>query len=367
MRIVHLVIGGEVAGGQVVALQLARAAREAGHAAEFVSPTPGAFTELAEREGFRVHVLDLNRLLRLGAALRLARLLRGADVLHTHAGTAANTLGRTAARLAGAAVVSHMHIENYFSASVWRAAVHRALDNATARLCARIVVVSEDTRRALERQGYPQQRLEVVHNGVDLTSLPSAGSNGLRAELGIPDGAPLIGEVARLCDVKGQPELIAALRELPEARLVLVGRDLEQGGAYAAQLEQQAEELGVRDRVSFAGYRDDSRSVLRQLDVVALPSRTEGLPLVVLEALAQGRPVVATPVGGTPEVVTDGVTGLLVPPGDPHALAAALRRLLDDPELARRLGEAGRERVAQDFSERRMAERVLAIYEEVAG
>jgi glycosyltransferase involved in cell wall biosynthesis len=367
MRIVHLVIGGDVAGGQVVALQLAHAARGAGHTAEFVAPARGAFTELAERDGFRVHLLDLNRVVHLSAALRLARLLRGADVLHTHAGIAANTLGRPAARAAGVAVVSHMHIENYFPASPWRAAVHRALDNATARLCARIVAVSEDTRRALVRQGYPVRRLEVVHNGLDVASLPSADGNGLRAELGIPDGAPLVGEIARLCDVKGQRELIAALAELPEARLVLVGRDLEQGGAYAERLERQAEELGVRDRVVFAGYRDDPHAVLRQLDVVALPSWTEGLPLVVLEALAHGRPVVATPVGGTPELVTDGVTGLLVPPRDPHALAAALRRLLDDPELARRLGEAGRERVAQDFSASKMGQRVLEIYEEVAG
>jgi glycosyltransferase involved in cell wall biosynthesis len=367
MRIVHLVIAGDVAGGQVVALQLARAAQGAGHTVEFVSPAPGPFTELAERAGFRVHLLDVNRLTSLRSALALVRLLRGAGVLHTHAGTAANTLGRVAARLAGAAAVSHMHIENYFPPGAPRAAVHRGLDNASARLCARIVAVSEDTRKALLRQGYPARRLEVVHNGLDLDSLPAAGADGLRAELGIPEDAPLVGEIARLCDVKGQRELIAAVAELPEAHLVLVGRDLEQGGAYAALLEREADRLGIGDRVVLAGYRDDPHAVLAQLDVVALPSRTEGLPVVLLEALAHGRAVVATPVGGTPELVTDGVTGLLVPPGDPAALAAALRRLLDDPALARRLGEAGRERVARDFSERSMTDRVLEIYEEAAG
>jgi glycosyltransferase involved in cell wall biosynthesis len=367
MRIVHLLIGGEVAGGQVVALQLARAARAAGHEVSFVAPAAGPFTELAERDSFRVDLLDLNRTYRIGEALRLARLLRArrTDVLHTHAGIAANTLGRVAARLAGAAVVSHMHIENYFPASRPRAAVHRALDNLTARLSARIVAVSDDTRRALARQGYPALRMEVVHNGLDLNGLPHGRRPGLRSELGVPDEAPLVGEIARLCAVKGQRELIGAMAEVPDARLVLVGRDLEEGGAYLGELEEHAARLGVAERVVFAGYRDDAHEVLEELDVVALPSWTEGLPVVVLEALAHARPVVATPVGGTPELVIDGETGLLVPPRDPAALAAAIRRLLEDPALAQRLGAAGRALVEQRFSERQMTERVLAIYEEV--
>jgi glycosyltransferase involved in cell wall biosynthesis len=240
--------------------------------------------------------------------------------------------------------------------------VLRRLDNATARLCARLVAVSHDTKRAYERQGYPQ-RIEVVHNGVDA---PPAHANGsLRAELGIPEGAPLVGEVARLCDVKGQRELIAALAQVPDARLVLVGEDLEQGGAFRAGLERDAERAGVRDRVVFAGYRPDARALLGELDVFALPSWTEGLPLGVLEAMASARPVVATPVGGTPELVTDGETGLLVPPRDPDALAAALRRLLADADLRRRLGEAGERRAREEFSLDAMCSRVLAIYDEV--
>ena len=106
-------------------------------------------------------------------------------------------------------------------------------------------------------------------------------------------------------------------------------------------------------------------ALLETLDVVALPSWTEGLPLVLLEAMARGRPVVATPVGGTPELVTDGETGLLVPPRDPEALAEALRRVLDDPELARRLGEAGRARVAERFTAAEQEQRMLEIYDDV--
>ncbi len=121
----------------------------------------------------------------------------------------------------------------------------------------------------------------------------------------------------------------------------------------------------MRDRVLFAGARDHVPSLLAGCDVLALPSYAEGMPLVVLEAMAQSRPVVASAVGGSPEVVVDGVTGLLVPPGDVHALAAALRGLLADPERARRLGEAGRARVEADFSADVMCRRVLRVYDEV--
>jgi glycosyltransferase involved in cell wall biosynthesis len=354
MRIVHLVIGGEVAGGQAVALRLARAARERGDEVSFVAPERGPFTELVAREGFDVDVLPLRRSFQLGAAWRLARLLRRrhADVLHTHTLAAANALSRPAARAAGVPVVSHLHIENHFRPAT--RPLLAGLDNATARLAARLVAVSEDTKRAYERQGYPRGRIEVVYNGVDV---PANG--GFRR-----NEPARIGEIARLCDVKGQRELLQAVARLPEARLVLAGRDLEQGGAFQDALERESERLGIRERVEF-GFHDDVPALLESLDVVALPSWTEGLPVVLLEAMAHARPVVATPVGGTPELVVDGETGLLVPPRDPEALAAALRRLLEDPDLARRLGEAGRERVAERFTAAQQTRRILELYDEL--
>ena len=355
-------IGGDLAGGQLVALRLAAAARDAGHDVRFVAPARGAFTERAEGEGFPVHVVDVGRLHRVRGLLALRALLRRerVDLLHTHTLAAANTLGRAGARLAGARVVSHLHLETHFRAAT--APLLRTADNLSARLAHALVAVSEDTKRVYERQGYPQ-RIEVVYNGVDA---PSANGDAVRARLGVPEGVPLVGEVGRLCDVKGQRELIAALAQVPDARAVLVGADLEQGGAYERELEREAERFGVRDRVVFAGRREDVADVLAELDVFALPSWTEGLPLVVLEAMAQRRPVVATPVGGTPEVVVDGETGLLVPPRDPDALAAALRRLLDDAGLRARMGDAGFRRVRERFSSDAMVTRVLALYDEVA-
>ena len=362
MRIVHLVIGGEIAGGQLVALQLARGARDRGDVVSFVSPADGSFAARAREDGFAVDFADVRRTYRLDGVLRLARRLRRerADVLHTHTLAAANALARTAGRLARVPVVSHLHIANHFRPAT--RALLSGLDNATARFAAALVAVSEDTRRAYEEQGYPH-RIRVVYNGV--TAAP-ADANGLREELSIPLDAPLVAEVGRLCDVKGQRELIDAVARLPGAHAVLVGADLERGGAYEQTLRQRADELGVTDRVVFAGYRDDAARIVAAADVVALPSWTEGLPLVVLEAMTLGRPVVATTVGGTPELVADGETGLLVPPRDVEALTAALKRVLDDEGLRRRLGEAGRHRVAERFSSEAMTRNVLAVYDEVA-
>jgi glycosyltransferase involved in cell wall biosynthesis len=364
VRIVHLVTSGDVAGGQLVAAQIARAARERGDEVSFVSPTPGPFLDQVVAEGFDAILLDVTRTYRVGGAARLAVLLRGADVVHTHTHLAGRVLARLAGTSARAAIVDHLHIENHFRPQRLPAAGLRALDNATARLTARLLAVSDDTRRAFEAQGYPADRIETVPNGILLPVVDT--SNGLRAELGVPAEAPLAGEIARLCDVKGQRELIQAAARVPELHVVLAGDDLETGGAYRESLVAEAERAGVADRITFAGFRP-AESVLGALDVFVLPSWTEGMPITVLEAMAHRRPVVATTVGGTPELVLDGETGLLVPPRDPEALAEALRSLVADPQRARRLGEAGYARVAERFTVERMTTRVLEVYDEVAG
>lgn len=373
MRIAHLVTSGELAGGQAVALRLARAARSAGHDALFLSPTEGPFLTATAEDGFRAELVDVTRTFRLGGLVRLTRLLRRlrVDLLHTHVHVAPSILGRVAARAAGVAVVSHLHIENHFRRRRIARAPLVALDNATARLCARLPAVSEATRRAFEEQGFPRRLLETVHNGVDVAALDAIASPELRRRVGVREDALLLGHVGRLAPVKGQRELVEALALIaprhPRAHVVFVGADLETGGAYGVELRRLADELGVADKVSFAGYVSDGAAAIRELDVLVLPSWIEGLPLVVLEAMAQERPVVATAVGGTAEAVVDGETGLLVSPRDVPALAAALERLIGDDELRRRLGTAGRARVEERFDAARMESRVLEIYAEAAG
>jgi glycosyltransferase involved in cell wall biosynthesis len=367
MRIAHLVGGGELAGGQAVAFELALAAREAGHEALFVSPTRGELLDRAEAEGFAAELVDVRRTTRLRGAADLARLLRRleVDVLHTHVHVAANVLGRLAARAGRARVISHLHIENHFRPSRIARAPLVGLDNGTARLCARLVAVSDATRRAFERQGFPARLLETVHNGIDPAALRASAPAGMRAELGIPADAVVLAHVGRLAPVKGQRELIEALRSFGrgEVHAVFFGRDLERGGEYASELQRLASRLDAH----FAGFRPDASSALREVDALVLPSWIEGLPLVVLEAMAHGKPVVATAVGGTPEAVVDGETGLLVPPHDIPALEAALGRVVTDAELRRRLGDAGRERVETHFQASAMNRRILEIYDEITG
>lgn len=347
VKIVHLVIGGDVAGGQIVALRLGLAARAHGHDVAFVSPSSGSFVDLARGEGFAVDVVDIAGALDVASILRLRRIVLGADVLHTHTHFSLNVLGRIAGRLAGARVVAHMHIENAFRAGRGRRA-QILLDNATARLCSAIVAVSSATRDSLVEQGYPPERVVTIHNGIE----PASPVEPVR----LADGAIVL-EVARLADVKGQKELIRAVERL-DATAVLVGRDLEQEGRYERELQRTAEGA----RVVFAGYRDDVPALLAGCDVFCLPSRMEGLPLVVLEAMARAKPVVASAVGGTPELVVDGETGILVPPGDVAALADALAALLADPDRAKRMGEAGRTRVEREFSLAASTARVLSLY-----
>jgi glycosyltransferase involved in cell wall biosynthesis len=354
VKIVHLVIGGHVAGGQLVALRLARAARRAGHDAEFVSPTPGPFLERVAADGFAAHVLPIRGGLDARAVLRLRALLRraGAEVLHTHGHFGINVVGRAAGRLAGARVIAHMHIENVFRDGRG-GSVQVALDNLTARLCRWIVAVSDATRESLVRQGYPAARTVTIRNGIE----PAERAAPVRLT-----EAPELLHVGRLAAVKGQRELIEALRELgrDDVHAVLLGRDLERGGDYARELR-----LAAGPNVHFAGFHANAASALREADALVLPSWIEGLPLVVLEAMAHAKPVVATSVGGTPEAVIDGETGLLVPPRDVPALQTALTRLLDDAELRRSLGEAGRDRVEKHFQATAMTGRILEIYGEL--
>jgi glycosyltransferase involved in cell wall biosynthesis len=189
----------------------------------------------------------------------------------------------------------------------------------------------------------------VVPLGIDLERFGAARA--------APAGeVSLVGTVGRLAPQKDQETLLEAAALVPEARFVLVG-----DGELRPELERRAAELGIADRVTFTGAREDVPELLASFDVFAHPSLFEGFCLAVLEAQAAGVPVVATPVGGIPETVVDGETGLLVPTRDPTALAAAIRRLLEDREFAQRLADAAR-RSARRYSTERMVEETLKVY-----
>jgi glycosyltransferase involved in cell wall biosynthesis len=225
----------------------------------------------------------------------------------------------------------------------------------------RYLAVSHEVAARL-RQTFriPVRKVDVVHNGTSLAPLNRPANTALRTALAGTTGRPIVLTPARLHKQKGHCYLLEAAARIPQALFVFAG-----DGPERESLEAQARQLGVSDRVVFLGYRQDIPDLLASCDLFVLPSLFEGLPLSILEAMAAGKPVVASAIGGTDEAILHGETGLLVPPADPAALAAAIQTVLSNPLLARRLAAAGKARVDREFSVGAMVQRVTQIYEEI--
>ena len=230
----------------------------------------------------------------------------------------------------------------------------------------RLIAVSRSIVEKLDHEGRVGAPIELIHNGVDLQRYDHQGPCcTLREDYGLPPEGPIVGVVARLEPEKGHPTLLEAwplvLAAFPDATLLVVGE-----GSRREALEAMSHELGIADRVVFTGRRDDVPAVTAALDVAVLPSYREALGLTILEAMALSRPVVASNVGGIPEMIEDGVTGLLVPPRDAEALADAIVRLLRDHPLADMLARAGHDLVHERFCIELMVDAVERIYDEGA-
>jgi glycosyltransferase involved in cell wall biosynthesis len=225
----------------------------------------------------------------------------------------------------------------------------------------RYLPVSNDLAQRLHQTlHFPTSKLHVIHNGILMEPFNGPVDAGLRASLNGNSTRPIILTVARLDEQKGHRYLLSAAVLVPEAQFVLVG-----DGPARASLEEQVQALGVGDRVLFLGYRSDIPELLACCDLFVLPSLYEGLPLSVLEAMAAGKPVIASAIGGTDEAVIPGETGLLVTPADTIALVNAIRTLLSNPVLAEWLALNGRARVQREFSAGLMVQRVTQIYDEL--
>jgi glycosyltransferase involved in cell wall biosynthesis len=253
-----------------------------------------------------------------------------------------------AARLAGVRAIFPRRGIDYPLKDRWR---YRF---AYTRLASMVIANSEATARALLRNApwLPRERIVVIYNGVDPTPFATARP-ALRREYRLPPRATVIGFVGQLDERKGIHYLLPAFRQVhrrhPEAVLLMVGE-----GPLRQWIVNTVRDYGLEDAVILAGFRDDIPAVMRSLDMLVLPSLWEGFGIVLIEAMAAGKPVVSTAVSSMPEIVVDGTTGLLVPPADAEALAHALCVLLEDRELAQKLGRAGRTRVEQYFADKRM-------------
>lgn len=290
-------------------------------------------------------------------------------LVHTHS-SKAGFLGRVAAGLAGVPRIVHTphgHIfDGYFGPLA--TGIFIRLERWAARFTDRIITLTDQEQRDHLARGVGRPgQFVTIPSGVDLKALPRPGETraAVRKAMGVADDAPLVGTVARLVPVKGLAYLLDGTRRIlesaPEVTLLIVG-----DGDLRDELESRARALGVGGRVRFVGFREDAARWIAALDVFVLPSINEGMGRVLVQAMALEVPVVASRVGGMPEVTGDGDAGILVPPRDPAAIAEAVARLLGDPALRRALGKRGAER-AQAFAVERMIAGLEDLYETLGG
>jgi glycosyltransferase involved in cell wall biosynthesis len=293
--------------------------------------------------------------------LRLARYIRrnGISVLHTSDRPRDAFVCVLLGRLTGAKSLIHVHVG-------WGEWMSPPLQWALRRADG-LIAISAFVAETLAASGHDPERTAVVLNGIDPQRWnPGSGREEARRELGVAGDTAIILSVCRLFPEKGPADLIRAFAAIDgdePAHVLIVGQEMTQG--FAAELDGLAAELGVARQVTLAGRRDDVPRLMAAADIYAMPSFAEPFGLVYLEAMAMELPVVALDNGGTPEVVEDGVTGLLSAPADGTQLAEHLRCLLDDPRRRRTMGQCGRERVVAKFTIERMANDVAAVYRAV--
>ena len=300
----------------------------------------------------------------LGTIRQLVRIVkdRKVSLLVTH-GYKPNLLGRIATWIAGIPTIAVSRGWTYESHLV---RFYEFLDRIFLRLADAVVAVSEGQRQKILACGVRPDKVRVIHNAIDLAAYPGPAEKSVRAELGIPRDAILVATAGRLSPEKNHLGLVEAARrvieKMPDVHFVVFG-----DGFLRPKLEKTVADAGIGHRFFLPGFRSDVRSLLHEIDIFALPSHTEGLPNVVLEAFACRKPVVATRVGGTPEVVQHGKNGFLVPARDMSQFASAVLDLVSEPDLRQKMGENGYEHVFTAFGYLGQTDAYTDIYSELIG
>jgi glycosyltransferase involved in cell wall biosynthesis len=348
-------------GGQSQVLTTLMGLRALGHRTLLVAHSEGELRQRA-KEGLDLVALAPKTEMDLTAAWRLSRIIKQLkpDIVHAHDphGVAMAGLALSmSTQLVKPPLVAARRVDFHLRGSSLSRWKYRQVD---CFLCA-----SEAIRQMLIGDGVPAARAVTVHEGIDLGRVDSAPPANLHEDLWLPHQAPIVGNVAALVPHKGQRHLIEAARlvgpQVPDARFVIAGE-----GELRPALERQIKDHHLEKHVLLAGFRPDVLSLHKAFEIFVMSSVTEGLGTSLLDAMAAGKPVVATRAGGIPEVVIDGETGFLVPPRDHDAMAGAIVKLLKDDALRYGMGKAGRARVQTVFSAERMVQETLRVYERVA-
>ena len=345
-------------GGEQQVLHLLEGLQARGHRAELVARPASPIARRAEAAGIIVHKLPMLGEWDLPSAFRLARIARHGrfDVLHLHT-SRAHGLGRIASILAPRprVIVSRRVVFPPTGVFNRRLKYLNGID--------KYIAISYAVRDILISAGVAPERIAVVPSGVEPSRFDGLAPAGLRRQFDLPSDAQLAAVVGHLDAAKGQRDFIDAAARLapsqPNVFFLIIGE-----GKDREALEWRAAGLGISGRVIFTGFRDDVPAMLVELDLFVMPSHAEGLCTAAIEAMFAGLAVVGTAAGGLQEVVADGQTGLLVPPGDPPALARAMERLLADDHLRHLMGTNARQRAFDQFTVKNMVDKTIQVYEE---
>ena len=329
-------------------LDLCLSLRLAGVATEVAMPVKGELGNQLERHGIVCHEFGQGHRFSLPAVYRLRRIVRQVkpDVVHAHMPRSAS-MARWSKGHVTCVATAHNMVKH----------------GGPFRHCERVICVSDMVCRSLNKHGYPPDRTTVIHNAVDIARFSGHDRERIREQMGWQDRIILLC-VARLVPAKGQSLALAALARLSrtDVHLVLAG-----AGPDEAMLQKQATAAGLGNQVRFVGNRQDIPQLLAASDIYLQPSLKEGFGIAFLEAMASGVPGIGTRTGAMPEMVHSGRNGLLVDAGDVDALAAAMQKLCDDPELRRQLGNQAARDARSRFSLQRQAQDTLTVYQQALG
>jgi glycosyltransferase involved in cell wall biosynthesis len=335
--------------------------------------TATEFLDEIRRSGARIFHIPIARsahpLKDLVSLISLVSLIRKErfDCVHTYT-TKAGFIGRLAARLSRVPLIIHTiyDLPHNSTKNPLLRYLYILMERCASGWAHHLVTISHANLDEIRKQRIaPPEKVTVIHLGINPDDYTLKIDRAAKREaLGIPPSAKVVGVVARLEAAKGHIHLLRAavkvLEEIPESYFVIVGR-----GHLREKLEREAEELGIASHVIFTGFRDDMLEIMSIFDVFTLPSLWEGLGVVLIEAMALRKPTVASRVGGITDIVVDGETGILVPPGDPESLASGILRVLGDDEGAQAMGERGYLRMSKEFLDSMANEKMLTLYRQL--
>lgn len=370
IKVLHIIGGGEFGGAERHILNLAGAMEPQAAEITVCCLFSAPFVHIASEAGINVLAIPMRHKLDFGVVGKLTSLIRkGAfDLIHTH-GVRANLLGRLAARQAGKKkVITTVHslLERDYP-GLLSCLANSWIERLTRGWTDHFITVSQGLKDQLVSRGVPGNKITVIYNGIVPDEFsPSEEPGAARGKLGFHPGTPLVGIVARLHAVKGHRYFLEAAREVllqrSDAQFVVVG-----DGLCRSALEAMACRLGLTGKVVFTGFMEDVRPLMADLDLLVISSLWEGFGLTAVEAMALGVPVVATEVGGLPEVVLHGETGLLAPPANAAALAKSIVWMLEHPGATGEMAKKGEKAVREKFNATVMARRTEELYRRVAG